>query len=157
MSRMVTLLLALFPRLAMLFFLCRRPPLMWFSLVLFLLLLGVGFGPNLAPSWGCLNLISHVLICFVRSFKPSRTRLGRLFAYPLIELPNTQWTNYHGTYFSCCALVFVLYLRWSFKSTRGFCLFQEVFGRRLVFPLEGVFTCLLCTPFSPLMGRLFDH
>jgi hypothetical protein len=43
------LLLASFPRLTKLFFLCRYPPLLCFFLVLFLLFLGVRFKPILAP------------------------------------------------------------------------------------------------------------
>ncbi len=41
-------------------------------------------------------------------------------------------------------LVFMLYLKRSFISMRGFCLPQEVCGRRLVFSLGGVFTCFMC-------------
>ncbi len=54
-------------------------------------------------------------------------------------------------------LVFDLYLRRSFRSMRGFYLPQEVYGTWLVFSLRKVFTCFLCTLFSSLMGRLFDH
>lgn len=54
-------------------------------------------------------------------------------------------------------LVFALYLKRSFKSMKGFCLPQEVYGKWPVFSLGGVFMCLLHTSFSPLMGRLFDH
>jgi len=54
-------------------------------------------------------------------------------------------------------LVFVLYSRWLFKSMKGFCSFQEVFGRWLVIFLEVVSMCLLCAPFSPFMGKLFNH
>jgi hypothetical protein len=54
-------------------------------------------------------------------------------------------------------LVFALYSRRSFRSTKGFYPPQEIYGGRLVFYLGGVFTCFMCTPFSPLMGRSFDH
>ncbi len=89
MSRMLTFLLALFPKLAKLFFLCKQPPLLCFSLVIFLLLIGVGFGPNLVPSWGCLNLVSCAFICFIGSFEPFRTSSSRLFVNSLTKLSNT--------------------------------------------------------------------
>jgi len=54
-------------------------------------------------------------------------------------------------------LVFAIHLKRSFKSTRGFCSFQEVYGGRLVFSSGRVFMCFMCTPLSPLMGRIFDH
>jgi hypothetical protein len=52
--------------------------------------------------------------------------------------------------------VFALYLKRSFRSMKSFCSFQEVYGERLVFSSK-VFMCLLCGPFSPLMGRFFNH
>jgi hypothetical protein len=79
----------LVPHVVGLFFLCRRPPFMCFSLILFLLLLGVGFRHNLTPFWGCLSFISHVFVCFIRSFKPSKMKSCRLVVYPLTELPKT--------------------------------------------------------------------
>jgi hypothetical protein len=54
-------------------------------------------------------------------------------------------------------LVFVLYSRWSFRSTKGFYSPQKVYGEQLVFFSKKVFMCLLCAPFSPLMERFFDH
>jgi len=89
----LTLLLTSFPKLTMLFFLCKRPSFLCFSLVLFLLFLGVGFGPSLVPFWGYLSLVSHAFVCFIKTLEPSKTRLGGLFAYPLTELPETQRTN----------------------------------------------------------------
>jgi hypothetical protein len=53
-------------------------------------------------------------------------------------------------------LVFALYLKRSFMSMKSFCSLQEVYGKQLVFSSK-VFTCFLCGPFSPLMGRFFDH
>ncbi len=35
---------------------------------------------------GCLKLVSRAFICFIGSLKPSKTRLGKFFAYPLTEL-----------------------------------------------------------------------
>jgi hypothetical protein len=90
---MLTLLLASFSKLTMSFHLCKCPPFLCFSLVLFLLLFGVGFKFNLVPVWGCLNLISHPLVYFIKSFEPFRTRSNRLFTYLLTELLETHWTN----------------------------------------------------------------
>jgi hypothetical protein len=73
-------------RLTKLFCLCKCPLLLCYTLVLSSLLLGVGFGLNLTSFWGCLTPISCVFICFIGSLEPSRMRLGKLFAYPLIEL-----------------------------------------------------------------------
>ncbi len=93
MLRVLIFLLASFPRLVRLFYLCSCLPFVCFSLVLFLLLIKVGFGFSLAPIWGHLNFDLRALICFIGTFKPSRMRLGRLFAYPLTELLKTQWMS----------------------------------------------------------------
>jgi hypothetical protein len=53
------------------------------------LFFGVGFRPDLVLFWGCLSFISCALICFIGSLEPSKTRLGKLFAYPLTELLET--------------------------------------------------------------------
>jgi hypothetical protein len=124
MSRVLTLLLTPFPRLAMFFF-CKHPPFRCFSLVLFLLLLGVGFKPSLIPFWDYLNFISH-------AFKPSKMRLSKIFAYPLTKcLILDKWVSVVPIPL-VATLVFTLYLRWSFGSTKGFCSPQEVFGKQLV-------------------------
>jgi hypothetical protein len=54
-------------------FFCKCPPLLCFSLILFILLLQVGFKPNLAPLKDYLNLILCVLVSFIKSFEPSRS------------------------------------------------------------------------------------
>jgi hypothetical protein len=82
-------LASLVPMLIKLFFFCRCPPFLCFSLVLFFLFLGVGFGLSLAPFWGYLNIISHAFICFIGFHELSKTRLSRLFTYPLTKLPET--------------------------------------------------------------------
>lgn len=74
MSRVLTLLLALFPKLAKLFYFYKGLSLLCSSLVLFLQLIGIGFGLSLAPFWGCLSLVSCAFICFIGSFEPSRMR-----------------------------------------------------------------------------------
>jgi hypothetical protein len=101
---MFTLLLTLFPRLVRLFYLYRCPPFQCFSLVLFLLFIGVGFKFILIPFWGCLSLVLHAHICFIGSFEPSKTRLGKLFAYLLTKLFKTLQMNYHGFFSSCCPI-----------------------------------------------------
>ncbi len=155
---MFTLLLTSFPRLIKLFYFCRCPPFLCFSLILFLLLLQVGFKPNLTPWRGCLSFLLHVLICFIKSLEPSKMRLGRLFTYPLTKLLETHNGQINMVPFPLIAsLVFVLYLRRSFKSMKGFCLFHEVYGKQLVFSSERVFMCILCASFSPFMGRFFNH
>jgi hypothetical protein len=101
---MLTLLLASFPRLISLFFLFRRPPLLCLSLVLFLLFLRVGFKFNLVLFWGYLNIVSHAFICFIRTLEPFRTRLNKLFSYPLTNFFKTQQTNLHGSFPSYCLI-----------------------------------------------------
>jgi hypothetical protein len=54
-------------------------------------------------------------------------------------------------------LVFVLYSRRSFRSTKGFYSPLKVYGEQLVFSSKRVFMCLLCVPFSSLMERFFNH
>jgi hypothetical protein len=93
MSKVLTFLLASFLKLVRLFYLCRYPPFLCFSLVLFFLLLGVGFELNLAPFWGYLSFILHAIVCFIGTFEPSRMRSNMFFTYPLIELFETQWTS----------------------------------------------------------------
>jgi hypothetical protein len=89
MSRVFTLLLAMFPRLAKLFYICRCPPFLCFSLILLFLLLVVGFRFILIPFWGSLNLVSRAHICFIGSFEPFKIRSNKLFTYPLTELFKT--------------------------------------------------------------------
>jgi hypothetical protein len=54
-------------------------------------------------------------------------------------------------------LVFVLYSRGLFRSSRSVYLFQKALGGWLIFSSKWVFSCLMCAPFSPVMGRFFDH
>jgi hypothetical protein len=89
-SRVFILLLASFSRLTRLFYFCRGPFLLCFSLILFLLLLGIGFGLNLTPFWGYLIFVLCAFIWFIRSFKSSEMRSSGLFAYPLTELLETR-------------------------------------------------------------------
>ncbi len=102
MSRMLSLMLASSPKLTKMFCLCMCSPLMCSTLVLSPLLLGVGFELNIVSFWGCLKFILHALMCVIVSFKPSRTKSGKLFAYPSIELLKIRWTNQHSSFFSCC-------------------------------------------------------
>jgi hypothetical protein len=101
-SRVFTLMLALSPRLARLFYLCKCPPFLCYTLVLSLLLLKVSFGPNLVSFWGYLKFIWHALNCFIRSLKPSKMKSRKVSTYPFIELFKIQWTNQHGSFSSCC-------------------------------------------------------
>jgi hypothetical protein len=102
MSKVLTLMLALSPRLARLFYLHKCLPFLCYTLVLSLLLLKVSFRPNLLSFWGCLRLILHALNCFIRSLEPSRMRSGKVCTYPSIEIFKIQWTNQHGSFSSCC-------------------------------------------------------
>jgi hypothetical protein len=140
------------------FYLCRCLPLLCFSLVLFLLLIGVGFGLNLVPFWGYLSLVFCAFVYFIGSLKPSRMKSTMLFVY-------TPWSNFLRLdrqvnmvpFPQVALLVFVIYSRRLFKLMRSFYSPQEVNGGWLVFFSGGVFMCLMCTLFSPLMGRFFDH
>jgi len=64
----------------------------------------------------------------VRHFEPSKMMLSKLFTYPLTKLPkpNEQINLLPSPHVA--TLVFTLYSRWSFGSTRGFYSPQEVFG-----------------------------
>jgi hypothetical protein len=84
MSRVFTFLLASFSRLARLFYFWKNLPLLCFSLVLFLVLFGLGFNFNLATFWGYLSLILRAFVCFIGSLQPSKTKSNMLFIYPLI-------------------------------------------------------------------------
>jgi hypothetical protein len=89
----LTFLLASFFKLVKLFYLCKCPFFLCFSLVLFFLFIGVGLRLSLISFWGYLNFISHALVCFIRTFKPSRMRLGKLFVYPSTELFEIRQRN----------------------------------------------------------------
>jgi hypothetical protein len=140
------------------FYLCKCLPLLCFSPVLFLLLIGVGFGLNLIPFWGCLSLVFCAFVYFIGSLKPSKMRSARLFVY-------TPWSNclrfdrqINMVPFPLVALLlFVIYSRRLFRLMRSFYSLREVNGRWLVFFSRGVFMCPMCALFSPLMGRFFDH
>ncbi len=90
---MLIFLLASFLMLAKLSYPCRCFPLLCFSLVLFLLFLGVRFGFNIVPFWGCLSFVLCALICFIGSFEPSKMKLGKLFTYPLTKLFKIRQMN----------------------------------------------------------------
>jgi len=79
---MFTFMQALPPRLARLSYFYKNLFHLCYTLVLSLLLFGVGFGLNLTSFWGCLRLISHAFICFIRSFKSFRMRSCMFFIYP---------------------------------------------------------------------------
>jgi hypothetical protein len=40
-----------------------------------------------------LKFVSHAFVCFIGSFESFKTRLGKLFVYPLIELFEIQWMS----------------------------------------------------------------
>jgi hypothetical protein len=149
-SKVFTFLLTLFPRLTKLFFL-------YISLVLFFLLLRIGFGPNLTPFWGYLNLVLHALVCFIGSFKPSRRSRTSFLLTPWSNCLKPNARINMVLILLVARLVFALYSKWLFRSTKGLCLPQEVYGRWLVFPLGGIFMCLMCAPFFSLMGQFFNH
>jgi len=73
---------ALLPRLTRLSYLCKSLLHLCYTLVLFLLLFGVGFGLKLTSFWGCLRFISHAFTCFIRSFKSFKMKSDMLFIYP---------------------------------------------------------------------------
>lgn len=81
---MLTFPIVSFSKLVRLFYFCKC-----FFVLCFILLLGVSFKFKLVPFWGCLSFVLHALVCFIGSFKVFRTKLGRLFAHPLIKLLET--------------------------------------------------------------------
>lgn len=150
-------MLASFPKLARLFFLCKYPLFPCFSLVLFLLLLGVGFDLNLVPFWGYLSWVSRAFVCVSQEFL-SHPGQGQTCFLLTLWLNCSKFDKQISMvpFLPIAMLVFVLYLKRLFKLTKGFCLPQEVYGRRLIFSSRGVFTCFMCALFSPLMGRFFN-
>jgi len=102
MSRVFTLMQASLPMLARLFYLCKCLPHLCYTLVLSLLLFGVGFRLNLTSFWGCLRLVSHALICFIRFFKPFRMMSNMVFIYPFTKLLKIQSMSQHGSFSSYC-------------------------------------------------------
>jgi hypothetical protein len=109
MSKVFTFMPASSPKLIMLFCFYKCPLLMCYTLVLSLLLFEIGFGLNFISFWGCLKLVLHAFTCFIRSLEPFKTRSGKFFVYPLIELLEIQWMNQHGSFFSCCHGVYVIF------------------------------------------------
>jgi len=100
MYKVLTFMPTSSPRLTMLLWLCRCPPLLCYTLVLSLLLLGVSFEFN--SFWGCLKLVLCALVCFIGSFKPFKPRSNMHFTYVSIELLKILWTNQHGSLSSYC-------------------------------------------------------
>ncbi len=122
MSRVPILLLASFPKLDRLFFLYKCPPFLWFSLVIFLLFLGFHFGLNLTSIRVVWILLRMPL--FVSQDPSNHPRWSRA------SFSLTPWSNclkpngqINMVFFSLVAtLVFDLFSKRSFKSTKGFCL-----------------------------------
>ncbi len=90
-------------------FFCKCPLLWCYTLVLYPLFLGVGFGPSLASFWGCLRPVSCALVCFRGSLKPSIMKLGKIFTNPLIKLLEIRWISQHGSFSSYCLVGVALY------------------------------------------------
>lgn len=125
--------------------------------VLFFLLFGVGFDSNLTMFWVCLSWVSWTFVYFIRALEPSKTRSSKLFIYPWSNCvkPNRQVNMVPFSHVA--SLVFVLYSRRLFKSMKGFCSPQKVYGKQLIFSLGRVFMCFICAPFLPFMGRFFNQ
>jgi hypothetical protein len=102
MLRMFTFMPTSSPRLPKLPYLCKCLLFMCYTLVLSLLLLRVGFRFNLISFWGCLRLVSHAFVCFIRFLELFKMRSNELFVYALFKLLEIQWTNQHGSFSSCC-------------------------------------------------------
>jgi hypothetical protein len=86
MSKVLTFMLTSCPRLANLLCICMCLPFLCYTLVMSLLLLEVDFGFNLISFWGCLKLVSCAFICFIGSFEPFKTKLGKAFRLPLDQI-----------------------------------------------------------------------
>ncbi len=100
MSKVFPLITTSSPKLPKLFCLCKCLLLLFYTLILSPLLLGVGFGLNFISFWGCLKHVSCVFICFIRCLEPSKTRSCKLFVYPLTKLLEIWWTSQNGSFSS---------------------------------------------------------
>jgi hypothetical protein len=49
-----------------------------------------------------LKPILRALVYFMKALELLRTKLGTIFAYPLIELFKIRWTSQHGSFSFCC-------------------------------------------------------
>jgi hypothetical protein len=157
MSRVFTFMLTSCLKLANLLCLCMCFSFICYTFVLSFLLLKVHFGLSLVSFWGCLKLISWALICFIKSFEPFRTRLGKAFRLPLTKLFEIQWIDQHGSFSSYCHV--------------GVCtIFEEVIqvSKRFLFALRslwwmiglilgGILLCLKCSSFPLFFGQIFNH
>jgi hypothetical protein len=61
----------------------------------------LGFTPPHLVKLG-LRHILHAFMCAIGSLKPSKTKSGKLFTYPLTKLLKIRWTNQHNSLSSCC-------------------------------------------------------
>lgn len=110
MSRVITFMPTLSPKLTRLLCLCTCVPFLCYTLVLCPLFLKVGFELNLTSFWGYLRFISRAFDCFIKTLQPFKTRSGRFFIYPLIKLLKIWWMNQHGSFSSCCqASVYIIF------------------------------------------------
>jgi hypothetical protein len=120
MSRVFTLMLALFPKLAKLLCLCRCLPFLCYTVVLSRLFFGVSFELNQTSFWICLKLISHALNCFIGSLEPSRMKSKMFFIYPLAKFSRSNGRISMIPYLHVATLVLALYSKRSFKLVKGF-------------------------------------
>lgn len=102
MWRVSTFMPTLSSKLVRLLCLCTCVPFLCYTLVLCPLFLKVGFRLSLISFWGYLRFVSCAFDCFIGTFEPFKTRLGRLFPYPLIELLEIRWMSQHGSFSSYC-------------------------------------------------------
>jgi hypothetical protein len=157
MSKVLTFMPTSFPKLAKLLCLCKCLPLLCYTLILSLLLIGVQFGLNLVSFWGCLKLVLCAFICFIKSLKPSKTRSSRFFAYPL--------TNAWDLMDESTRFLFLLLSHWCLHYTQRNRSSQwEVFAHLKRFMASNwsslqkkVLSYLMCSLFPQLSGRFFNH
>ncbi len=119
---MFTFMQALPPRLTRLPYLCKCFPHLCYTLILSLLFFGVGFGLNLISFWGCLRFVLRAFICFIRSFKPFKMKLGMLFIYPFTKLFKIQSMNQHGFFSSYCHIGVCILLKEVVQVSKRFLL-----------------------------------
>jgi hypothetical protein len=102
---------------------------------------------------GLLKTCFACFIYFIRSLMPSNI------------ISHTPWSNYSrpNTWINMVpfplivTLVFALYSKRLFRSTKGICPPWEIYDKQLVFSLGKVLLCLLCSPFTSLLTWLFIH
>ncbi len=112
-----------------------------------------GFKFTLTSFWDCfMRIILRAFSCFIKSFKPSKMKFGRLFIYLLTKLLKIQWMNQHDSFFSCYHIGVCIIFKKIVQVNERFMPALGGLWRAIGLLFKKIISCFTCFPFPPLIG-----